>query len=81
LFFSPEFDRFPLSVHDLGVLQRVVVFELTFRQLAVPPDPTHREDLGIEVHIIEMPDDDRQGGEQPLVGVSLAGDIKQPLVE
>ena len=46
--------------------------------LAIQPDLAHREDFGVEVDVVHVPDDDRQKGEQGLVAVGHDENIVDP---
>src|SRR6266542_624940 len=60
---------------DRRLLQRMLFLLPMLRHLPVPPRPVHRIYAGIEDHVVKVPDNDRQTGEDRLVIVNCGGPI------
>src|SRR6266566_5390390 len=48
------------------------------RHFSVPPRPVHGINIRVEKHLVEVPDDDRQGGQHRLVIVNGGRHIEPP---
>ena len=59
-------------------LKGMFLLQVTKGDFARQPNPTHREDAGLEVDMVKVPDDDGQESEEGFVTVNQSANVPDP---